>query len=322
MKMGSMKFTSCVLLAALAAPAALLAAGCGTGPATSQPGQLRVVAAFYPFQYAAERAAGPAAQVQNLTQPGAEPHDLELTPRQVAALSDADVVVFQKGFQPAVDRAIEQAKPRRVVDVAAVVPLRDVHEHGDEGHRDDGHEHGGAGHDHGDADPHTWLDPHNMSIITRAVGDALAAARPEDAAAFRANAAAAATDLDGLDRAYASGLAQCQRREFVTSHAAFGYLADRYHLEQVAIRGLSPDEEPSPARIAEVQQVAREHGVTTIFSEQLVSPAVAESVARDLGLRTDVLDPVEGLTDRSRGTNYVEVMQSNLKALQAANACA
>lgn len=299
--------------AALAVPALLLASACGSGgagAASSQPGQLKVVVAFYPFQYAAERVAGSDANIENLTQPGAEPHDLELTPKQVAALSDADVVVHQKGFQPAVDKAIEQAKPKKVVDVATL-----VHLHGATEGEGDGHEHEAS-------DPHAWLDPTTMMTVTRAINDNLAAARPEKKAAFAANTDAAVKDLTALDDAFKAGLTTCQRKEFVTSHAAFGYLAERYGLTQVSVRGLRPDDEPSPARIAEVQQVAKDHGVTTIFYEELVSPAVSESIARDLGLRTDVLDPLEGLTEKSRGKNYVDVMQSNLTALRAANECA
>jgi zinc transport system substrate-binding protein len=116
-------------------------------------------------------------------------------------------------------------------------------------------------------------------------------------------------------------LAHCVRTEFITTHAAFGYLAERYHLTQIGISGLSPDSEPSPARIAEVQRIARNHGLTTIFSETLVSPAVAQAVAGDLGLRTDVLDPVEGITNESRGQDYLSVMSANLAALRRAGEC-
>ncbi|WP_460743275.1 metal ABC transporter substrate-binding protein [Mariniluteicoccus endophyticus] len=328
--------------AALTVPALLLASACGgsgTQPGGgTQPGQLKVVTAFYPLQYAAERVAGSDAKIENLTQPGAEAHDLELSPKQIAALSDADVVVYLKGFQPAVDKAIEQAKPKKVVDMASVVKMHPTtksgehdHEHGDEHGEDETatpgatDEHGGEEHeehDHGGVDPHAWLDPNNMGQLTHAVGAAFGEARPEKRDAFTQNAEAAEKDLKSLDDSFKAALKNCKRREFVTSHQAFGYLAEAYGLKQIGIRGLSPDEEPSPARIAEVQKLAKEHGVTTIFYEQLVSPAVSESLARDLQLKTDVLDPLEGLTDKSKGKNYVEVMQSNLKSLQAANECA
>ena len=308
------------------------AAGNPAGPAGDDP--LDVVVAFYPLQFVAERVGGPSARVSNLTQPGAEAHDVELTPRQIATLSEADVVIYQKGFQPAVDQAIEQARPARVVDVSTVVKHRttdatgaDTHEHAadDTGHSADEPGHSADdGHDHGNpanVDPHVWLDPTNMVAITNATSKALGEARPAGQSAFQENAKALEGDLTRLDESFRTGLQTCARREFVVSHAAFGYLADRYQLIQIPIRGLSPDNEPSPARIAEVQQLAREHGVTTIFYETLVSPAVAESMARDLGLKTDVLDPLEGLTDQARGKDYVEVMNANLTALKAANAC-
>ncbi|OYO17230.1 zinc ABC transporter substrate-binding protein [Enemella dayhoffiae] len=304
------------LLGSLLLTSVLLLAGCGGGsadPGKAQPGQLKVVVAFYPFQYAAERVGGASAKVTNLTQPGSEPHDLELTPRQVASLSDADVVVYQKGFQPAVDRAIEQARPKRALDLATVVTLA-PQAGGDDGH---GHDHG-----HGEAnDPHAWLDPTNMVKISQAVSRELSAAKPEQGTTFAQNAQTVETELTNLDREFQTGLANCRRKEFITSHAAFGYLANRYRLTQIGIRDLSPDEEPSPARVASVQQEARQHGVTTIFYETLVSPEVAKAVAGDLGLKVDVLDPLEGLTKDSRGTNYIEVMKSNLNSLKAANEC-
>ena len=302
--------------------ALLLAAGCAsTATPQAQPGQLRVVVAFYPFQYIAERVGGTDAVVTNLTQPGAEPHDLELTPRQVASLSDADLVIYQQGFQPAVDKAIEQAKPRRTVDVAQVVSLRTTAQeeaHGAEPEPGHDHDHGTGG---DELDPHAWLDPTNLVTVSQAVSRALADAKPERAATFEQHAKAAEADLTALDLEFQRGLAECVRRDFITSHAAFGYLAERYRLTQIGIRGLSAEAEPSPARIAEVQQIAREHGITTIFYETLVSPDVANAVAGDLKLKTDVLDPLEGLTAESRGSNYIEVMKSNLNSLKGANQC-
>lgn len=319
------------LAAGLAVAALAAVTACGGQRPASPSDRPTVVAAFYPLQFAAEGAAGPEAAITNLTQPGAEAHDLELTPKQVAALVTADVVVYQKGFQPAVDKAIEQAQPKRVVDAAAVMRFRPAPQSDGDDHAagpggPDGHSHSdghteGDGHDHGALDPHAWLDPTNEAALTRAVATALGDARPGLRAAYAQRAEATAARLDDLDHAFATGLNDCRRREFITSHAAFGYVAARYGLEQIGVRGLSPDSEPSPARIAEVQALARRYGVTTIFSETLVSPAVAQSIAGDLGLTTDVLDPLEGLTDQARGADYVEVMQANLAALKKANQC-
>jgi zinc transport system substrate-binding protein len=301
---------------------ALGLAGCTTASGGSGGGDDRVdvVAAFYPFQFLAERVGGPDARVSSLTAPGAEPHDVELTPRQVASMAEADLIIVEKGFQPAVDEAVLQSGHDNVLDTTTVVPLV-THDTGS------GVEEAGAGDDHTHAeeasgpDPHIWLDPTRLATVTRAVADRLAALDPAHAAGYQERASKLIEDLNTLDQQYRDGLAECRRRAFITTHAAFGYLAARYDLEQIAVSDLSPEAEPSPARIAEVQRAAREHGVTTIFYETLVSPAVAESIANDLGLRTDVLDPVEGLTEASRGEDYLAVMNANLRALQTANEC-
>ena len=313
----------------LSAAAALLLAGCGPAPdpaATSaDAAKLDIVAAAYPFQFVAERVAGEHGRVTSLTQPGAEPHDLELTPQQTAEVIEADLVVYEKTFQAAVDDAVAQSGKDNVLDTTTVVPLQDLgtaHEH--EGEEPGAEEHAEGAEEHaeeGGLDPHVWLDPVQLVTIGNAVAEKLAGVDPGRAADYAANARALEADLTGLDREYADGLRACERTEFITSHEAFGYLAKRYGLTQIGISGLSPDAEPSPARIAEVQTAAREHQVTTIFYETLVSPDVAKSIAGDLGLRTDVLDPVEGITADSRGTDYVAVMKSNLAALTTANGC-
>ncbi len=305
--------------AALLVAMQLLAASChaaegaGSAGGTSS-GVLSIVAAAYPFQFVAEQVAGRHASVRSLTKPGAEPHDLELTPRQVGSIVRANLVVYQRGFQPAVDEAVMQSENPNVLDTTTVVPLED---HG----QGDGPADGPADHGHDGLDPHVWLDPTLIAPIGAAVADRLAAIDPAHAGDYRANVGRLNVKLTDLDHRYAGGLSACERKEFITTHAAFGYLAARYGLTQIAISGLSPDAEASPGRIAEVQREASEHGITTIFFETLVSPAVARAVARDLGLRTDVLDPIEGITADSRGTDYFSVMAANLVALRKANGC-
>jgi zinc transport system substrate-binding protein len=303
-------------LAAVALP--LLMVGCaaaGSGAADStRPGVLQIVAAAYPFQFIAERVAGAHAAVSNLTQPGAEPHDLELGPRQVASIASADFVIYERGFQPVVDEAVAQSENPNVLDTTTVVPLR-VHDQQDS---DEGHAHQGA---ESGPDPHVWLDPLQVAAIANSVADRLAAIDPAGAADYQANVTRLDGQLTDLDARFQSGLASCERIQFITTHAAFGYLAERYGLSQIGISGLSPDDEASPARIADIQQEAAAHGITTIFFETLVSPAVAEAVASDLGLVTDVLDPIEGITADSRGRDYPTVMAANLAALRKANGC-
>jgi zinc transport system substrate-binding protein len=283
---------------------------------------LRVVVAFYPLQFVAQRVAGDHATVTDLTQPGAEPHDLELTPRQVASLTTANLVIYEKGFQPAVDEAVGQSENPEVIDTTTTVPLRPLTVSGDDlGHGAGAGDDHALPDDHAGLDPHVWLDPTAVSRIAQAVESRLVIIDPAHAADYARNTRMLEQDLRKLDRSFRTGLRHCVRTEFITTHAAFGYLAERYHLTQIGISGLSPDADPSPARIAHVQRVAREHQLTTIFSETLVSPALAEAIAGDLGLRTDVLDPLEGVTDQSRGTDYISIMESNLTALRKAGGC-
>lgn len=291
---------------------ALLLTGCAAPATPAAAGKLSVEVAFYPFQFVAERVGGEAVSVTSLTAPGSEPHDLELTPRQVASLGTADLVVYQSGFQPAVDTAVGQAKPARVVDTASFLTMRTATADPDEHEAETG---GGS------KDPHTWLDPTNLVTIGEHVRDALSEARPEQAAAFAANTRQLIADLTTLDADIKADLTSCAITPFITSHAAFGYFAARYGLTQVGIRGLEPDVEPSAARLAEVHQIAVDNHVTTIFFEALVSPVVSQSVAGDLGLRTDVLDPLEGITADSRGTDYLEVMRANANSLKVSNQC-
>ena len=297
----------------------LAVSGCASArPASSSGprGELTIVTAFYPLQFVAQRVSGGHAAVMNLTQPGAEPHDLELTPRQVASLTTATLVIYERGFQPAVDEAVVQSENRQVIDTTTIVPLRPLAIGSDD--LDTGQ---WTGDDHPALDPHVWLDPTALGRIARVVQQRLSIIDPDHATDYARNAATLNRQLRSLDRSFHSGLAHCVRPEFMTTHAAFGYLAQRYHLTQIAISGLNPDAEPSPARIAEVQRLAQDHGLTTIFSETLVSPAVAQAIAGDLGLVTDVLDPIEGITDQSRGQDYLSVMSSNLAALRKAGGC-
>ncbi|MFE9191321.1 metal ABC transporter substrate-binding protein [Micromonospora sp. NPDC007208] len=304
----------------LAAATALLAlgagAGCSTGGAAgADPQRVDVVAAFYPLQFLAERIGGDAVRVTNLAKPGAEPHDLELNPSQVGEVSDAELIVYLKGFQPAVDDAVAQNGGDRAFDVTSVQPLLDAsaggHDHeGEEGHAEES----------GGKDPHVWLDPTRLAGIGDQLAQRLGKADPDHAADYTSRAAALRADLTTLDGEFKNGLATCQRREIVTSHAAFGYLADRYQLDQVGITGLSPDVEPSPQRLAHVIEEAKEHQATTIFFETLVSPKVAETIAGQVGAKTAVLDPIEGLAAGSNG-DYLSVMRTNLRTLQTALSC-
>ncbi|MCK0117470.1 zinc ABC transporter substrate-binding protein [Isoptericola sp. S6320L] len=324
---------------AAALPLALVLAACGTdgGGAGDDDGTVQVLASFYPLQYVAEQVGGDLVTVDNLTPPAAEPHDLELAPSQVREVGDADLVVFQSGFQPAVDEAVEARAPEHVVDAAEIVTLEESPgsaEHADEhegetaeehaAHADEDEEAAGDGHDHGNLDPHFWLDPTLLIPVADEVATELGAADPDNAATYTANAEALTATLEDLDAEYAAALEPCQGETLVTSHAAFGYLAERYGLSQVGISALDPEAEPSPARLREIGAVVEDNDVQTIFTETLTSPKVAETLAADLGVSTAVLDPLEGLsTDAAEsGSDYISVMDANLAAITEGLGCA
>jgi zinc transport system substrate-binding protein len=299
----------------LALTAGLSLAGCARPHTPSPDGVIRVVASFYPLQFVAQQVGGDQVRVTSLTQPGVEPHDLELSPRQVASVYDADLVVYLGGFQPAVDEATLQDAAGRAFDVADTVPLRPAVVLNERTGEDI--ENSTA---KGDKDPHLWLDPTLLATVANALADRLAAIDPDNAGTYRGRAIALRAELSTLDVEYQQGLHDCARRDIVVSHAAFGYLAQRYRLNQIPITGLSPDAEPNPRTLAAVAKQAKAHSATTIFFESLASPKVAQTVAHEIGAKTAVLDPIEGLPAGSRG-NYLSVMRQNLTTLETALGC-
>ena len=271
---------------------ALATAACGGD--TSGGG--RVLGALYPLAFAAEQVAPADVEVTSLTPPGAEPHDLELAARDVGRVRDATLVVYVgRGFQPALEQALND-RDGPSLDVLEQVDLLE-----------------GSG-EAATVDPHVWLDPLRFQAIARAIAEALGRPSAGDALATR---------LQELDGEYRRGLARCERRELVTSHAAFGYLARRYGLEQVPLLGLSPEAEPAPQRVERLVRDVRRTGATTVFSEKLLSPRLAETIAREAGVTTAVLDPLEGLTpeELEAGDDYFTVMRENLAALREALTC-
>jgi zinc transport system substrate-binding protein len=279
----------------------LLAAGCGS--AEGEEGSGEIVAAFYPLAWAAERVAGE--DVRNLTPPGVEPHDFELSPQDVGTVGEARAVFYLEHFQPALEEAIESADANGVNLLEGLDLLEPAEEEAHEEHE----EHEGEA-----RDPHVWLDPVRFADVVERLGRELE--RPEAAAELGG-------ELRKLDRELRRGLADCERHELVTSHAAFGYLAERYGLEQVAITGASPEAEPTPAELRNLVEEVRSHGATTVFFETLVSPRLAQTVAREVGAETAVLNPLEGLTEEqlADGEDYFSVMRENLAALRKALGC-
>lgn len=290
--------------------AVLFAATCARsgGSDRGSSGKLAVVAAFYPVQEAAEKVGGDLVDVTNLTAPGVEPHDLELSPGQVEAIATADVVLYLgDGFQPAVQDALGDAEGV-TVDLLAGLPTVEPPSGSEEGLI---------------VDPHVWLDPVIYGQMIDEVRAALARAAPDDASTFQTNADAFTQEISRLADDYRTGLASCDRTLIVTNHAAFGYLAAEYGLTQEAISGLAPDAEPSAQRLAQMQQLVEQQRVTTIFTEDLVSPKVAQTLAEEAGVQTAVLHTLEGLTDEevATGDDYGSQMQENLSTLRTALGC-
>ncbi len=266
-----------------------VASGCG-----GETSRTTVVASLYPLAYAAEQVAGGDVRVDDLTPPGAEPHDLELTVRDVGRVQNAALVVYVgHGLQPAVEDALDGRSGPSLDVLEEARPLRS--ERG--------------------LDPHVWLDPLRFAAVGRAIARELGDPAAADPLAQR---------LGKLDDDYRRGLEHCVRRTLVTSHAAFGYLAARYDLRQVPLLGLAPETEPTPRELARLVTTVRDSGATTVFTERLASPALAETVARETGAAVAVLDPLEGLTssELDAGTDYFDVMRENLAVLRNALRCA
>lgn len=301
------------LLTVAAALCLTTLSACGTDADDSNVETDRTIAAaFYPLAWVSEQVAGDAWTVENLTSAGGEPHDLELSINQTVLVSDAALVVHESGFQPAVDAAVEENASGAVLDAASVVELQelDADEHADE------HE----GHDPGNLDPHFWIDPVRMATLGDALAEELSALDPDNAGDYEQNAVDLRTELEALDTEYAEGLGDCERDDVVVGHDAFGYLS-KYDLEVHPILGLSPEAEPSASTLSELGDVIDENGITTVFTETLASPKAAESLAREAGVETAVLDPVEGLSSATEEEDYWSLMQANLAALQEANNC-
>ena len=288
----------------------LVLTACTSASSGADDGTTSVVASFYPLEEAVAQVGGDLVTVENLTPPGVEPHDLELAPDDIETIATADVVVYLGGgFQPAVEDALAETDGALLVnalDAVDTVPAPP-------GEAEEGLT----------VDPHVWLDPARFEQVVEEVAGALSGADPANEATYGSNAEAYIAELATLDEEFRTGLSDCERTTIVTSHEAFGYLADAYGLMEVAIAGLSPEAEPDAQQIAELLDLVEQQGVTTIFAEELVSPKVAETLANEAGIEVDVLDPLESLTDEQveAGEDYVSVMRENLDRLRAALDC-
>lgn len=309
-----------VLIPAAAIAAAALSlttlSACSTDSAAAgNTDKFDVVASFYPMAFLAEQIGGTHVNVTSLTEPGQEPHDLEISAQQTAALQESDAVLYLKGLQPSVDDAVSQSELKTKIDAGTLTAME---HHGNEvgGHADEHDEH--ENEELAGKDPHVWLDPVKYAEIAKGVGAAFEKADPDHASTYKTNTEALVEKLGALNDQFENGLKNTDTKVFITTHAAFGYLAERYGLTEEAISGLDPESEPSAARVKALEKMAKADGVTTVFYETLVSDKTAKTIAADSNLKTDVLDPIEGITEKSRGKDYFSVQEANLTALRSA----
>lgn len=324
-----MRMSKIVLTAACASAALALSACSGNtdganGSADGGTGEtINVATSFYPITWLTEEIGGDSVSVTSMTPANAEPHDFELSPAEIATMANMDAIIYVRGFQPSLDEAIDSISGPMVVDLADLVDLEpllaDDHDHEGEG-EGEGEEHSADdGHDHsGDLDPHFWLDPVRMEGAAEGISEALSSLSADETTTFETNLTAVQSSLKELDTSFETGLATCERRTIVTSHAAFGYLAKEYNLTQVSISGIDPDREPSPAELNRVKKAIQEAGVTTVFTEELVSPKTSEALATEAGAEVALLSTLEG--QPAEGT-YLDAMDANLDTLRSALNC-
>lgn len=280
---------------------------------------INVVATFYPMYDFAKNVVGDTGDVQLLIPAGTEPHDYEPSAKDIARITDTDVFVYNSyELETWVKDVLENVDEKKVVVVEAAgsIDLMEgvAHEHEDEDEDHDGHDHD---HDH-ELDPHVWLDPVLAQKEVEAIRDALVKKYPEKKETFEKNAAAYIEKLKDLDTEYKEAFSTVKNKTFVTQHSAFGYLAKQYGLTQESIVGISPDQEPSPSRLAELKKYINAHNVSIIYFETSASSKVAKTLASETGVELAVLNPLESITkkEQEQGADYISVMKANLDALK------
>lgn len=284
--------------------------------------KISITASFYPLAEMARNVAGDHADVITITPAGSDPHEYEPSPRDIAAVTESDLFIFNGAGQDPWAEKLE-LENTAIIHMSENFTLMEGedHEHEEEG-EDHEHEEEEEDHEH-EFDPHIWLDPTNAAKEVQVIANKLVEIDPENAAAYEANATAYQQELMQLDQEYQETLSSCQKDSIITAHAAFGYMAARYGFNQIAIAGLSPEQEPSARKLAEVADLAEDEGIQYIFFETLTSPRISETLAQEVGAQTLLLDPIEGLTQEqvTAGENYVTVMRSNLNNLATALEC-
>lgn len=291
-------------------------AGCGNKQETAKTDKLQVVTTFYPMYDFTKNVVGDNGEVSVLMKAGTEPHDYEPSAKDIAKIADSDVFVYNsEEMETWIGSVLKNIDTKKTVVIDAskeIKLLEGSHEEEDENHD---HDHEGHSHAH---DPHVWLDPVLAKEEVNAIKEGLIQADKTNKASYEKNAKTYSDKLDALNEKFEAGLKDAKNRTFVTQHAAFAYLAARYDLKQVAISGISPDQEPSPAKLAELNDFVKENNIKVIYFEETASPKIAKTLAKETGATLAVLSPIEGITkeDQDQGIDYIKVMENNLKALQ------
>ena len=322
---------------------ALALSGCSNTAHTSEKGKVNAVASFYPLAYVTSQVGGEMVNVTNLT-PAGEAHEVELSAKDLTTMSKADALIYLSGFQSAVDDAVKEAAPKNVLDVAKAAKLDKLssteseeheeeqehhEEHEKEHHHEEAeqakdskehdHEDGHHHHHHGGFDPHFWLDPERLSAIIPQVVQTLSKADSAHAATYEKNGKALQEKLGSLDKKYQTSLKKCASPTVITAHEAYGYLAKRYGFEQIGVKGVDPEAETSIGRLQEVANIAKQKKVSVLFSESALGDKDTKTLAEQLGIKSEVLDPLEIQVDKNR--DYLQVMEDNLTKLSKAMKC-
>ena len=293
---------------------------CSSNEESSSTKRLTVAASFYPIEEIVRALAGEQVEVLGLTPAGEGAHDLQLTADQLGDLENADVLFYLgDGFQPGIEKVISSLPASvRIVDLLEKVSVRDIvpQLEGTEGETDGESLESGK-------DPHVWLDPANMIIMTTEVQEILTNLPGTDVDALKTSAAKYTADLTALGTDMDNGLKECESRVIVTSHRAFEYLAARTNLQQVSIAGVNPDAEPSTQSLQAISAFAKANKVSTIFFETLLPADLASTIANEIGAKTDLLDPIEGFSqeDLDKGSSYIVAQEANLERLRAGLQC-
>ncbi|SPN74382.1 metal ABC transporter substrate-binding protein [Brochothrix thermosphacta] len=319
------------LLVAVIAALTLVVAGCGNGSSKDSAAdkKLKVVTTFYPMYEFSKQVVGNKGDVSVLIGAGVEPHDYEPSAKDVAKITEADVFVYNSQyFETWVPKVLENIDTSRttVIDASKGIKLKDFTAAEESAHEHD-HEHGEDEHDHdhdneaatdADKNPHVWLDPVLAQKQVENIQAGLVKKDKANKTTYDENAKTYVKKLDELDARYQASFENAKEKTFVTSHAAFGYLANRYHLNQLPIAGLSPEAEPSPKEMAKIKEFITKNDIKVIYFEALASPKLAETLATETGAKTVELSPLEGLTEaqQKQGLDYIKTMDNNLKALQ------